>query len=59
VLTNLEIIKSTYEGDTSEENGRNLQKYLSNEVKWKEANGFPLAGTYIGFKEISVDKLYI
>ncbi|WP_417698353.1 nuclear transport factor 2 family protein [Psychromonas sp.] len=53
ILTNLEIIKSTYEGDTSEENGRNLQKYLSNEVKWKEANGFPLAGTYVGFKEIS------
>ena len=26
-MTNLEIIKSTYEGKTSEENGKNLDKY--------------------------------
>jgi LPS O-antigen subunit length determinant protein (WzzB/FepE family) len=49
IMTNLEIIKSTYEGASSEENGQNLQKYLSDNVKWKEADGFPLAGTYIGF----------
>jgi ketosteroid isomerase-like protein len=53
VMTNLEIIKSSYEGASSEENGRNLQKYLSDRVQWKEADGFPLAGTYIGFKEIA------
>ncbi len=53
IMTNLEIIKSTYEGASSEENGRNLEKYLSDKVKWKEADGFPLAGTYIGFEQIS------
>jgi uncharacterized protein len=28
-MANLEIIKSTYEGKTSEENGKNLAKYLA------------------------------
>ncbi|MEI8623645.1 nuclear transport factor 2 family protein [Pseudoalteromonas sp. B137] len=51
-MTNLEIIKSTYEGSSSEENGRNLQKHIADDIKWKEADGFPLSGTYIGFKEI-------
>lgn len=52
-MTNLDIIKSTYEGKTSEENGRQLRKYLSGNAIWKEADGFPLAGTYVGFEEIS------
>ncbi|MEI8617825.1 ketosteroid isomerase [Pseudoalteromonas sp. B193] len=51
-MTNLEIIKSTYEGSSSEENGRNLQKHIADDIKWKKADGFPLSGTYIGFKEI-------
>lgn len=32
VMSSLDIIKSTYKGDTSEENGRNLRKYLSKEI---------------------------
>lgn len=51
-MTNLDIIKSTYEGKTSEENGRNLQQYLAPDASWTEAAGFPYAGTYIGFEEI-------
>lgn len=51
-MTNLEIIKSTYEGKNSEENGNNLQKHLAKDVIWTEANGFPYAGTYIGFNDI-------
>ncbi|WP_221409023.1 nuclear transport factor 2 family protein [Reichenbachiella versicolor] len=52
-MTNLEIIKSTYEGKNSEENGKNLQKHLSENVKWTEAAGFPYAGTYTGFEQIA------
>jgi hypothetical protein len=47
-MTNLEIIKSTYEGKTSEENGKNLAKYVAEDISWTEAKGFPYAGTYIG-----------
>jgi ketosteroid isomerase-like protein len=52
-MTNLEIIKSTYEGKTSEENGRNLAKYVADDVSWTEAKGFPYAGTYIGLESIT------
>lgn len=52
-MTPLEIVKSTYEGDTSEENGRNLQAHLAPDAKWTEAAGFPYAGTYTGFGEIA------
>lgn len=52
-MTNLEIIKSTYEGKTSEENGQNLAKYVAEDISWTEAKGFPYAGTYIGLKEVS------
>lgn len=52
-MTNLEIIKSTYEGKTSEENGRNLAAYVSADISWTEAKGFPYAGTYIGLEEIT------
>ncbi len=53
MISNLDIIKSTYEGETAEENGKSLQKYLSKNITWKEADGFPLAVVYIGFEEIS------
>lgn len=52
-MTNLEIIKSTYEGKTSEENGQNLAKYVAEDISWTEAKGFPYAGTYIGLEEVS------
>ena len=49
-MTNLDIIKSTYEGKTSEENGKNLAKYVAEDISWTEAKGFPYAGTYIGLE---------
>ena len=52
-MTNLEIIKSTYEGKTSEENGKNLAKHVSKNISWTEAKGFPYAGTYIGLESIT------
>jgi len=52
-MTNLEIIKSTYEGKTSEENGRNLAKYVADDISWTEAKGFPYAGTYIGLDSVT------
>jgi ketosteroid isomerase-like protein len=52
-MTNLEIIKSTYEGKTSEENGENLAKYVAEDISWTEAKGFPYAGTYIGLENIT------
>jgi uncharacterized protein len=51
-MTNLEIIKSTYEGKTSEENGRNLAKHVADDIHWTEAKGFPYGGTYIGLDNI-------
>ena len=52
-MTNIEIIKSTYEGKTSEENGKNLAKYVAENVRWTEAKGFPYAGTYIGLDKVT------
>ncbi|MEL1253617.1 nuclear transport factor 2 family protein [Flavobacterium sp. DGU38] len=52
-MTNLNIIKSTYEGKTSEENGKNLAKYAAEDISWTEAKGFPYAGTYIGLENIT------
>ena len=52
-MTNLEIIKSTYEGKTSEENGKNLAKYVAKNISWTEAKGFPYAGTYIGLESVT------
>lgn len=52
-MTNLDIIKSTYEGKTSEENGRNLANHVSGNISWTEAKGFPYAGTYIGLENIT------
>lgn len=51
-MTNLEIVKSTYEGKTSEENGKNLAQYAAEDISWTEAKGFPYAGTYIGLENV-------
>jgi uncharacterized protein len=51
-MTNLDIVKSTYEGKSSEENGKNLKQYITADTLWTEAAGFPYAGTYQGFEEI-------
>ncbi|MBZ9612295.1 nuclear transport factor 2 family protein [Rheinheimera maricola] len=51
-MTNLDIVKSTYEGKTSAENGQNLQRFITDETLWTEAAGFPYAGTYKGFADI-------
>ena len=53
--TNLAIVRSTYEGSSSEENGQNLHKALAPDAKWTEAQGFPYAGTYTGFEAISLN----
>ena len=52
-MTNLEIIRSTYEGKTSEENGQNLAKHVAENITWTEAKGFPYGGTYIGLENIT------
>lgn len=52
-MTNLEIVKSTYEGGSSEQNGKNTRAALAPEATWTEAAGFPYGGTYTGFDEIS------
>lgn len=52
-MTNLDIVKSTYEGKTSEENGKNLAKYVADDISWTEAKGFPYAGTYIGLENVT------
>jgi ketosteroid isomerase-like protein len=52
-MTNLDIIKSTYEGKNSEENGKNLAKYVTDTISWTEAKGFPYAGTYIGLDNVT------
>jgi len=52
-MTNLDIIKSTYEGKTSEENGRNLAKYVAEDISWTEAKGFPYSGTYVGLENVT------
>ena len=51
-MTNLEIVRSTYEGKTSEENGKNLAAYVADDISWTEARGFPYGGTYVGFANI-------
>ena len=52
-MTNLDIVKSTYEGKTSEENGKNLAQHLALDASWTEAAGFPYGGTYIGLDAIT------
>ena len=48
--SNLEIIRSTYEGSAS--NAKHLAEALSEKVEWTEAEGFPYGGTYIGVEAI-------
>ena len=45
---NLDLIRATYEGSSSEQNGRNLLAALAPDAAWTEAEGFPYAGTYVG-----------
>jgi ketosteroid isomerase-like protein len=52
-MTSLEIVRSTYEGKTSEENGKSLAKYVAEDINWTEAKGFPYGGTYIGLENIT------
>ncbi|MCW3467144.1 nuclear transport factor 2 family protein [Chitinophaga nivalis] len=52
-MTNKEIVQSTYEGKTSEENGKNLAAAVAPDVRWTETAGFPYAGTYTGITEIT------
>lgn len=52
-MNNLEIIKSTYEGKNSEENGKNLAEHSDVNIVWTEAKGFPYAGTYTGLESIT------
>ena len=52
-MTNLDIIRSTYEGKTSEENGQNLAKHVAGNISWTEAKGFPYGGSYIGLENIT------
>ena len=49
---NLDLIRATYEGSSSEENGRNLLAALAPDATWTEAEGFPYAGTYVGAEAI-------
>ena len=52
--SNLEVIRATYEGP-SEQNGENLVAALAPDAVWVEAAGFPYAGTYVGFENISAN----
>ena len=52
-MTNLEIIRSTYEGKTSEENGENLANHVAENITWTEAKGFPYAGTYFSLESVT------
>ncbi|KAB2440554.1 nuclear transport factor 2 family protein [Bacillus luti] len=49
--SNLEIIRSTYEGSASS-NAKYLAEALSEKVEWTEAEGFPYGGTYLGVEAI-------
>ncbi len=49
--SNLEIIRSTYEGSASS-NAKHLAEALSEKAEWTEAEGFPYGGTYIGVEAV-------
>lgn len=51
-MTNLDIVRSTYEGKTANENAKALKNHLATDVRWTEAAGFPYAGTYVGYAAI-------
>ncbi|CAM3761666.1 MULTISPECIES: nuclear transport factor 2 family protein [Pseudoalteromonas] len=52
-MNNLDIIKSTYKGKTSQENSQNFALHASDTIIWKEADGFAYAGTYYGVDDIA------
>ncbi|KQT22510.1 ketosteroid isomerase [Chryseobacterium sp. Leaf405] len=52
-MNNVDIIRSTYEGKNSEENGRNLEQHADALISWTEAKGFPYGGTYVGMDSIA------
>ena len=54
-MTNLEIVRSTYEGANAAEKGQALQKHLAPDARWTEAAGFSYAGTYVGFEAIKTN----
>ena len=51
-MTNLDIIKHTYENATPLEKRQTLGKYATNNIHWTAAKGFPYAGIYIGLDRI-------
>lgn len=51
-MTNLDIVRSTYEGKTSEENGKNLALFVAEDISRTEAEGFPYGGKYIDLENI-------
>lgn len=51
-MSNLEIIKSTYDVKSLEERRQKLAEYAVDDISWTEAKGFPYAGTYIGLESI-------
>ena len=48
---NLNLLRSTYEG-LSSENSKRMLDALTPDAEWVEAAGFPYAGTYIGADSI-------
>lgn len=52
-MTNLEMIKSTYQGESAQENADNLLAHLNEDIIWIEAKGFPLTGTYTSKQAIN------
>lgn len=51
-MENLQIIKSIYASESAEAHSANLKKYLSEDIVWIEAKGFPYAGSYTSFEAI-------
>ncbi|PRY74397.1 hypothetical protein CLV80_11834 [Yoonia maritima] len=52
-MTPLEIVKSTYESATPEQNASNLERHMAADAIWTETAGSPYAGTFVGFAEIA------
>ncbi|WP_091511363.1 nuclear transport factor 2 family protein [Flexibacter flexilis] len=51
-MTNLAIIRSTYEGASASEQGAALSAHSAEDIRWTEAAGFPYAGTYVGLSSV-------
>ena len=51
-MTNIEIIKSTYDANSLEEKRKKMAKYAIKDIRWTEAKGFPYGGTYIGLESV-------